>query len=158
MRSTKRGAAQPVAWLALLLALTVPAAVSGCSTAQPNAHDLRRPATASAGPADPDRVVAVRVLVSGGIAGVHEVYRVTRADAPKGVSAAEADRVLALAARLASRPERKASGLAAGCCDRLLYDVTVRHADGSRAQIRFGGAKPPPEPLLRLVKLVAPAG
>jgi hypothetical protein len=158
MRSTKQGAARTAALLAVLLAAAV-LAVSGCSAAQHNARDLRGPGTASADPADPDRVVAVRLRVSGGIAGVHEVYRVTRTETPPGMSAAEADRVLGLAGRLAARSEGdKATRMSGACCDRLLYDVTVEHADGSRDQVRFGGAKTPPAPLVRMAEMLAPAG
>ena len=153
MRSAHRPSPMrpPVATLLALLIALLMGLAAGCSA------DRSGPAPDGADAATQGRagVSSVRLVVTGGIAGVHEVYRVTRSDAPKGMSAAEADRVLALADRLAATSDSASARMEAACCDRLQYDVTVQHTDGSRDHIRFGGAKTPPEPLLRIAKLLA---
>jgi hypothetical protein len=149
-----RRAPRPSVMRLLVATLLTAIALAGCSADQP-ARAPRGPEPGTSAPGGPAHVTSVRLVVTGGIAGVHEVYRVTRSDAPQGMSTTEADRVLALAARLAATSQGESVGMAGACCDRLQYDVTVRHADGSRDHVRFGGAKTPPDPLLRIARLLA---
>jgi hypothetical protein len=112
------------------------------------------PAPPSAGgstPQQPEAAVSVRVVVSGGIAGAHEVYEVSRDDA----TSADAERVLDLAGAPAVRDLGKQRDRpAVKCCDIQVYEVTVRYADGTSTRIATDSTSAP-RPLQRLVSLVS---
>jgi hypothetical protein len=144
------------ATVALLLAAgcadepdTAPATTGGPPATSPAPSRSAEPSTDA---------VSVRLTVSGGIAGVHETYEVTRDDAPAGMTAEQVERVLALAGDPSVRgfaPER--SRAAVPCCDLRVFDVTVRYADGSRARFRSAETLEAPREVERLVGLLSQA-
>jgi hypothetical protein len=88
--------------------------------------------------------VSVRVVVTGGIAGAHDVYEVSRADAAS--TSAMARRILALASAPAVRDfGTQRQRPAVRCCDVQVYEVTVRYADGARTKITTDTMSAPPE-------------
>ncbi|HEX2174758.1 MAG TPA: hypothetical protein VHG70_02515 [Nocardioidaceae bacterium] len=144
----------PAVTVALLLAAgcadepdTAPATTGGPSATSPTPDRSADPST---------EAVSVRLSVSGGIAGVHESYEVTRDDAPTGMTAEQVERVLALAGDPSVRgfaPER--SRAAVPCCDLRVFDVTVRYADGSRTRFRSAETLEAPREVERLVSLLS---
>ena len=112
------------------------------------------PAPPSAGGSTPqqsDAAVSVRVVVSGGITGAHEVYEVGRDDA----TSADAETVLDLAGTPAVRDlgtQRRRP--AVKCCDIQVYEVTVRYADGTSTKVTIDSTSAPPR-LQRLVSLLS---
>jgi hypothetical protein len=95
--------------------------------------------------------VSVRVVVTGGIAGDHQVYEVSRGDA----TTAAAERVLDLAAEPALRDfGRQRKRPSVKCCDIQVYEVTIRYADGTVTKLTADTTSAPP-PLQRLVSLAS---
>jgi len=131
-------------WLAA--AVLVAGLATGCGGTSP------APPSAGGGtPRQSDAAVSVRVVVSGGITGAHEVYEVSRDDA----ATADAARVLDLAGApavrdLGTRRDRPA----VRCCDIEVYEVTVRYADGTSTRVATDSTSAP-RPLQRLVSLVS---
>jgi hypothetical protein len=120
---------------------------TGCGGGTPPAP----PSAAGSTPQQPDAAVSVRVVVSGGITGAHEVYEVQRDDA----TSADAERVLDLAGAPAVRDlGTRRHRPAVECCDIQVYEVTVRYADGTSAKIVTDSTSAP-RPLQRLVSLVS---
>jgi hypothetical protein len=100
-------------------------------------------------------VVSVRLVVSGGIAGTHQVYAVRRDDTG-GTQSPRVARILALAADLASSDlAAKTDRSPAPCCDIPVVDLTTRYADGTRTHIRTAQTTPAPPELGRLVTLMS---
>ncbi len=101
--------------------------------------------------AAPTTAVSVRMVVTGGIAGDHQVYEVSRADA----TSPSAQRVLALASVPAVRDyasqQRRPS---VQCCDIQVYNVTIRYSDGSRTKITTDTTSAPMQ-LQRMVSLAS---
>jgi hypothetical protein len=104
--------------------------------------------------------LSVRLVVSGGIAGVHEVYEIHRDDGRTAAARTRVRKVLALAADPAVRDLADAGrrGPAVRCCDLRVFDVTVRYADGTRASIRTAEGTPAPLELRHLIAMVSPLG
>jgi hypothetical protein len=100
----------------------------------------------------PSAAVRVRVVVTGGIAGSHEVYEVSRGD----TTTASAERALDLAATPAVRDlgTQRHRRPAVECCDIQVYAVTVRYADGTSTSITAATTSAPPQ-LQRLVSLAS---
>jgi hypothetical protein len=143
------------AWLVLTALL-----LGGCA-AEPAATPTRSgtPGDTPAEPARTDMARMVRVVVSGGIAGVTETYEVSRTDPPEGVSRARAERVLTLADSPAvQRLDGRRPPLRAQCCDLRSFEVVVRHGDGSRTRVTLTESMPMPPQLTRLVGLLSRSG
>ncbi len=132
---------------------------TGCASGQTDDAGTRAsdPETGMSGAASTggNEPVAVRVEVSGGFTGEHFVYEVRRGDPPPRMTAAEVDRVLALAGRDAVRDFAAARpGRVVACCDQRLLDVTIRYADGRRTRIRTTETSPVPAQVRHLVALL----
>jgi hypothetical protein len=98
----------------------------------------------------------VRLVLSGGITGAREVVRVARGDRPADLTAAETDRVLALAGSQAVRSLSSGGRRPAGCCDQRLLHLTIRYADGTTTRIRTSETDAArPAQLRRLVSLMS---
>ena len=149
-------------WRQACAAVAVPlllSAATGCAggsgdggTTSPGTDPTGRTG-ATGGPAH--GVVSVRLVVSGGIAGTRQVYSVGRDDSG-GTQSPRVARVLALAGDLAaSRVADKVRRGSAPCCDIQVYDVTIRHADGSRTHIQAPQTRTGPAGLQRLVTLMS---
>jgi hypothetical protein len=127
-------------------ALLAAAGCSGASDQVPAQDATERPA----------QVVAVRVVVSGGITGGREVFDVRRDEVPRGMTPAGRDRVLDLAGRLAAGPGGVAGGGAgagAGCCDVRTVQLRIRYDDGTRDRLAVPETDLP-APATRLVAMV----
>jgi len=144
-------------WSRTLAAAALVATVAtGCGggSAPPDSRG-EPPAPSAAGAGGTPRAsaaVSVRVVVTGGIAGDHQVYEVSRGSGNGSVSAA---RVLALAAAPAVRDfatQRRRPSVR--CCDIQVYEVAIRYADGTSARIATDSTAAPPQ-LQRLVALVS---
>jgi hypothetical protein len=109
-----------------------------------------RPGGASTSPGS-NAAVSVRVVVTGGIAGEHQVYEVNRDD----TATATAERVLDLAAAPAVRDlATQRHRPSVKCCDIQVYEVTIRYADGTSTKITTDTTSAP-RPLQRLVSLAS---
>lgn len=128
---------------------TVP---SGGGTTGPPAQTV----TPTPTPARPV-AVAVRVVLSGGIGGAHRVWRLRRGAVPDALSAAEADRVLALAGSEAIRTATRRPMAAPPCCDRQRVEVSVRYADGARVRTTAVLGGDAPREVRRMVAVLAGA-
>ena len=119
---------------------------TGCGGGNPPAS----PSAGGSAPQQSNAAVSVRVVVTGGIAGDHNVYEVSRNGAT-----ASAERILDLASAPAVRDlatQRKRPSVK--CCDIQVYEVTIRYADGSSTRITTDTTSAPPQ-LQRLVSLAS---
>jgi hypothetical protein len=109
------------------------------------------PGSAERGGQASNTATSVRVVVTGGIAGDHQVYEVTRDD----TVSKSAERVLDLAAAPAVRDyatqQRRPS---VQCCDIQVYEVTIRYADGTGTKITTDSTSAPTQ-LQRLVSVAS---
>jgi hypothetical protein len=141
-------------WRSACAALVVPLllAAPGCAE-EPEGGDARGDASVAAA----HRVVSVRLVVSGGIAGTHEAYAVRRDD--EGMGSARVTRILALAGDPAVRgfaSEQVRRSLR--CCDMRVFEIAIRYADGTQTHISTPETRPGPPELRRLVTLLSAAG
>ena len=110
----------------------------------------------SATPAD--AATAVRLEVSGGITGAHQVYELTRDAPPRYLAPRAARAVLRLAGAAAVRglDDVELQG-PVPCCDRQVVDVTVTYADGERTRVRTVEVASVPPQVGRMVELLTRA-
>ena len=139
-------------WRHACATLAVPLLLAGCAGGAEDGGTAA-PGTSGAG-GDPNDVISVRLVVSGGIAGTHQVYTVG-CDDNGGTRSRRVARILALAGDIASSRVAKAHPGRAPCCDIQVYDVTIRHADGSRTHITTPQTRTGPAGLHRLVTLLS---
>lgn len=138
-------------------AALVAALATGCASgdsATTGSRGGEPPAAPSAGGSttrEPSAAVSVRVVVTGGIAGDHEVYEVSRGDAAAAATARVLDLAAAAAVRDFATQRRRPS---VQCCDIQVYEVAIRYADGTSARIATDSTAAPPQ-LQRLVALMS---
>lgn len=124
--------------------------VAGLATGCGGGDSSTPPSSGGGTPPQSNAAVSVRVVVTGGIAGDHQVYEVSR-----DAATATAERVLDLAAAPAVRnlgTQRDRPSVK--CCDIQVYEVTIRYADGTSIRITTDTTSAPP-PLQRLVSLAS---
>ena len=125
--------------------------VAGLATGCGGGDSSTPPSSGGSTPPQSNAAVSVRVVVTGGIAGDHQVYEVSRDDP----GTATAERVLDLAAAPALRDlatQRQRPSVK--CCDIQVYEVTIRYADGTSTKITTDTTSAP-RPLQRLVSLAS---
>jgi len=137
-------------WLGATVLVAAMATGCGGTGSSDQGGQIERPGDAGTVQPSP-AATSVRVVVTGGIAGDHQVYEVSRGD----TAAASTDRILTLAAAPAVREyatqQRRPS---VQCCDIQVYEVAIRYADGTRTKITTDSTSAP-LPLQRLVTLAS---
>ena len=127
--------------------------VAGLATGCGGGDSPAPPSSDGSTPQQSGEAVSVRVVVSGGIAGAHEVYQVSRDDATS--ESAREQRVLALAGAPAVRDHSsQRQSPKVRCCDIQVYKVTIRYSDGTSTRIAIDSTSAPPR-LQRLVSLLS---
>jgi hypothetical protein len=123
-----------VALPALLCALVLSSCGSDTPAGSGPAHSSGTTTTTSSSPAKPagDRVASVALRRSGGLKPTPVTRVFTAGEAPpKGYSTDDLARVLRAAQALADSHQKIQPLPASTCCDRFVYSVSIRFADGS---------------------------
>jgi hypothetical protein len=143
--------------LAAVVCVALLAVLAACA-AEPAATPPGRPPSGGPSAAPADAATAVRVEVSGGITGAHQVYELTRDTPPRDLSPRAARAVLRLADTAAVRgmDDVELQG-PVPCCDRQVVDVTVTYADGERTRVRTVEVASVPPQVGRMVTLLTRA-
>jgi hypothetical protein len=137
-----------------VVAVAVLLAVGGCAGGQRDAAERPLPDRPSptASPSGDD-VVAVRVVVSGGITGRRLVVALPGDRALRWMTTTRQERLLDLAGRVASTREDAAAS-APACCDVRTVELRLHYADGTRTRVAVPETELP-GPLTRLVSLAS---
>ncbi len=142
----------------LRLTAVVCVAVLAACAAEPAATPPGQPPSGGPSATPADAATAVRLEVSGGITGAHQVYELTRDAPPRYLAPRAARAVLRLAGAAAVRDldDVELQG-PVPCCDRQVVDVTVTYADGERTRVRTVEVASVPPQVGRMVELLTRA-
>jgi hypothetical protein len=145
------------AFVVRLVTVVCVAVLAACA-AEPAATPPGQPPSDGPSATPADAATTVRLEVSGGITGAHQVYELTRDAPPRDLSPRAARAVLRLAGTPAVRGmDDVALQGPVPCCDRQVVDVTVSYADGERTRVRTVEVASVPPQVGRMVELLTRA-